>query len=289
MTSKTQKIVRLRDSIIRGLTAKEIALKMYPNSKYLPISQVYSLVKRHLPELEEQLRVLSSKSRSKKHALSLQRRTYNAAFFDVWSPEMAWVLGFFIADGCLYFKNKKPTFEVGSTDMDVILKIQKLMETDYQITTKITIRNGKRYKDFFQLGIYNCPEYQMALKKLGIGPRKSLTIKCPEIPSKFFMHFLRGYLDGDGTVSGKSISFCSGSKNFLEEIAIRIDKRIKRLCGPWFSSNVYAISYGNKTAYRLGQLIYHNSTANIRMNRKYKKWEELQCLVNYQKIWQNKK
>jgi len=53
-------------------------------------------------------------------------RTKNEDFFKKWSPEMAYVLGFFAADGNM-LKNRRGAhfMEFTSTDKDIIVKIRK--------------------------------------------------------------------------------------------------------------------------------------------------------------------
>ena len=36
--------------------------------------------------------------------------------------------------------------------------------------------------------------------KFGLTPKKSHTMKLPDIPDAYFFHFVRGYFDGDGGV-----------------------------------------------------------------------------------------
>ena len=56
------------------------------------------------------------------------------------------------------------------------------------------------------------------LKKLGLHPNKSLTIKFPNIPTKFQSHFIRGVFDGDGSINKTDgvIGIISGSKDFID-------------------------------------------------------------------------
>ena len=51
----------------------------------------------------------------------------------------------------------------------------------------------------FRLRIDNPVIYQDLLDK-GLTPRKSKTLKFPEMPEEFQEHFIRGFFDGDGSV-----------------------------------------------------------------------------------------
>ena len=63
------------------------------------------------------------------------------------------------------------------------------------------------------------------LRRLGITPRKSLTLTFPPMPPRMVRHFVRGCWDGDGSVylNEKNLrmpraSFISGSKDFIEQL-----------------------------------------------------------------------
>lgn len=57
-----------------------------------------------------------------------------------------------------------------------------------------------------------------ALERHGIVPRKSLTLGWPStVPKTLQHHFMRGLLDGDGSVSAIQWTFTSGSERFVRE------------------------------------------------------------------------
>ena len=61
------------------------------------------------------------------------------------------------------------------------------------------------------------------LTKLGVPPRKSLILQPPKIEKKYFLPYILGYFDGDGSISKTSqynnynISI-QGTKEILEWI-----------------------------------------------------------------------
>lgn len=169
-------------------------------------------------------------------------KTKNKNFFKKWTPEMAYVLGFFTADGNM-IKNKRCAhfIEFQSTDKEIIYKIRDSLKSnlaigEYQSKYK---NHSKRYR--LQIG---SKEIFNDLMKLGMTPNKSLTIKLPTVPDKYFSHFTRGYFDGDGNVTissyrrtdrknKKSIiilsGFISGSKRLLEELHNKLKINSKNL------------------------------------------------------------
>ncbi|NIO20686.1 MAG: hypothetical protein GTN76_08095, partial [Candidatus Aenigmarchaeota archaeon] len=72
----------------------------------------------------------------------------------------------------------------------------------------------------YSILIYNEKIYD-DLIGLGLTPRKSLTMKFPEVPPEYMRHFIRGCWDGDGSVflsadGSLGASFVSGSQDFIE-------------------------------------------------------------------------
>lgn len=153
----------------------------------------------------------------------------NEKFFDKWSHEMAYILGFIYADGTIYRSARGNYIVITSTDKQIIYQIKKQLKSDH--TIKKEEFNLPNRKPRFILRIGNKNLYN-ALIKIGLYPNKSLTIGMPRVPPKFIGHFTRGYFDGDGCINlyrskGKtqrlivrklSVIFSSGSKKFLKDL-----------------------------------------------------------------------
>lgn len=125
------------------------------------------------------------------------------------------------------------------------------------------------------------------LLKLGLTPRKSLTIKFPnDIPNKYFGHFIRGYFDGDGCVTikrgvgkygqpilkGIAIIFTSGSKLFLEglrDYAYRSAGFGQRSVYYNVYSRAYYLKYGTFESLKWFKLFYENNISNLFLKRKF--------------------
>lgn len=110
---------------------------------------------------------------------------------------MAYILGFFVADGCITIskkrKNNPYTFNITSIDFDHLYSLKKAINSDYKISKKQKDKNG------YQIQIRNqiiCND----LINLGIYPRKTYNLKAVNIPDKYFSDFVRGFFDGDGSV-----------------------------------------------------------------------------------------
>ncbi len=111
-------------------------------------------------------------------------RTKNENFFKKWSPEMAYVLGFFTADGNMT-RNKRGAhcIEFQITDGDLLEKIRIALGSNHKIATKR--RNSKSWKSAYRLQVGSKTIFA-DLKRLGLTPNKSKTIELPRIPVKYF-------------------------------------------------------------------------------------------------------
>lgn len=62
----------------------------------------------------------------------------NKNFFKIWSPEMAYILGFFTADGCLTVNPRGSHYiEFVCNDKDVLEKIRDVMGSKHKISRRI--------------------------------------------------------------------------------------------------------------------------------------------------------
>lgn len=156
-------------------------------------------------------------------------RTLNQDFFKTWTPEMAYVLGYFAADGTMLVNNRGAHFiEFTSTDRILISHVQKATGSNHTVKQR---ERGGNAKTAYRVQIGSKSWYQ-DLESLGFTQRKSNTLKFPNVPQKYLSGFIRGYFDGDGCVYFKShfakdrnkerwvfqTMFTSGSRNFLIEL-----------------------------------------------------------------------
>jgi intein/homing endonuclease len=147
-------------------------------------------------------------------------------FFKRWSSQMAYVLGFFAADGNMV-KNSRGGHYISfySSDKDLLLEIKKLMNSGHKFS-KRKFENVYR----FQIG---STEMFDDLSSLGFTGNKSQRMQFPQIPKKFIRDFIRGYFDGDGNVWAGlinkkrpkptkilQVAFTSGSVSFLGGLLI---------------------------------------------------------------------
>ena len=207
----------------------------------------------------------------------------NESFFERWSPTMAYVVGYIYADGHLidspYMRGKY--LNISSVDKDSIDRIRKWLDSEHRIKEAVSHFKGSRICYILRIGshkIYN------DLFKLGLYPKKSLTIRFPKIPKKYLGHFIRGYFDGDGCIYfekrkgkyGQTIItrirtvFTSGSKVFIKEINDALIKAAITDGKIYSSKRSYQSVYNNKDSIKIFRLIYKNTGINSFFMRKFR-------------------
>jgi len=195
----------------------------------------------------------------------------NNNFFETWSPELAYIIGLFIADGHISdYENcgkKNVTFSNNIIDVDMIEKIANVTGYKNKI---LKFKSGMcrvRFSGNFVWEFF---------KNLGFDNHKTTTAQIPAQllnVSELHPHLIRGIFDGDGSVSIRSrrvdiypsvnivgtqsvIDFISSVYTFYNSKGIH--------------KSVYRINYEGKNAVQFMNNIYNAST--IHMDRKYDKF-----------------
>jgi len=199
----------------------------------------------------------------------MRKRKYllNEKFFDEWSPKMAYVLGFWFADG--YMRHEKSYRIVfSSRDYSPLLQIKKCFGCNYSICQDQR-PNGIDY----QLILYSKHLYRGLLTLGGIRC-KSKRVKFPKIPRRYLSDFIRGYFDGDGSVFYTTYihtktkrprtelrsNFTSGSLEFLNGLqsilANKLGFIIKKI-GSYNEGASRKLGYGTYDTLKLLRFLYY--------------------------------
>ena len=195
-------------------------------------------------------------------------------FFGTWSPDMAYVLGYFAADGTMY-KNKRGSCYIGfcSTEKELIETTKAVMRVSNRIEEYQPDKPNHQKRYTLQIGskrIYG------RLLQLGFTANKSLTLRFPEAPNEFLADFLRGFMDGDGNVMADLVKrrdrakptgvlclrLTSGSEVFLEQLRQQLNKVFGVGIGSLMKrrENHYLLQYSTRATRHLYQLMYPSST-----------------------------
>jgi hypothetical protein len=205
----------------------------------------------------------------------------NHFYFDVWSDEMAYILGFLAADGNIR-KGHYVRIGLALKDEDHLTKIRNVLAP----TKHITYTNDEYGHKAAHLCIgsqYMCKR----LKTLGIEERKSLSLAFPNIPEQYLSHFIRGYFDGDGCISRfhpadyvKGVNRYSviivGTSAFLSgmasvfSLALGINTKEPK---KQTNEQLYKIAYSTEDSIKICEWMYRDST--IHLERKYDIFQQL--------------
>ena len=191
-------------------------------------------------------------------------------FSKIDTEEKAYWLGFMYADGNLSSTTNHISLELSLKDEEHLIKFNTFLNK-----SKVIKKDSFRCRCIFQdLKIYN------DLIKLGCIPRKSLILKFPkntQVPKDLIHHFIRGYVDGDGSIyiTNNNINVSVlGTKEFLN-ILIRtlgLPKRNLYKNNKNNNSNCYFFQYSGKNAILFINKIYKDAT--VYLERKYEKYLE---------------
>ena len=207
----------------------------------------------------------------------------NEQFFSTWSDNMAYVLGFWYADGSVEYAPamRGRYIRITSTDKEIVETIKRVMGSEHTIVPLVIDRKRTSYL----LRIGNRHLFSQ-LQEHGVLERKSLTVTFPKVPQAHLGSFIRGYFDGDGCVHlEKNIAgdiqrlvtiFTSGSLLFLEQLRSLLysvagtnkDKAITITKGGY--GTAYQLRFSTRDSLRIYRLLYPNGRPrDLCLRRKY--------------------
>lgn len=128
-------------------------------------------------------------------------------FNPVNTPEAAYILGFYIADGCL--NGNKFVITLNEKDKEILEKIRDYMSPITKlIYKKETINKQGIVSHPMYSFAFACKEIINCLENLGLGKNKTYLSKSIKnvIPKELMWDFIRGYWDGDGCISSSNVT-----------------------------------------------------------------------------------
>jgi intein-encoded DNA endonuclease-like protein len=208
----------------------------------------------------------------------------NEKFFEAWNPTMAYVLGYWYADGSLedasYLRGKY--IRVTSIDKTTIEKIKRWMSSEHTMVILYpTESHPGKVRYFLRIGSHMLYD---SLIKLGLYPNKSLTVRFPKIPENFLRDFVRGYLDGDGCVflqvatgvhmkkivKKLSIIFTSGSFDFLMGLCQTLNSKLFLANNKVYKgTGAYQLRYSTKDSLKIFEFLYSDCPVDLFLKRKF--------------------
>jgi hypothetical protein len=261
----------------------EFIINNYNNLTYKQICEYINLNNK-IKKTEKQVR---------RHArylgLSKINTTINKSIFkNIDSEEKAYWLGFLYADGwvCTTDRNAEIGIELNISDIEHLYKFSKFLNANVEITThkkRIKIANNKHITntETCKIRIYS-KEIAEDLIRHGVCKNKTYKESHPVIEDDFlFIHFLRGFLDGDGCIWKSKNSYGVKFTNANLKLLQYIQQNLFKL---GFNSNIFTSNQYRHDLFIKGDkikflnMLYSN--ANIYLERKYKIYKDAVCFRN---------
>lgn len=203
-----------------------------------------------------------------------------------WNSDLAYVVGLIASDGCLY--NDGRHIGITSKDEEILLYIRKILNLGNKIGKKA--RGGEQEKKYFVLQFESVAFYKFLLS-VGLTPAKSKTMTRLTIPKEYFASFLRGCIDGDGSIGTFThpesthpqlrLSLCSASISFLNWIKRDIQSSFSTT-GGWIDTSdangCSILRYGIADSIIILNELYCDGSDYF-LKRKYRIWEQYKAGV----------
>jgi len=196
-----------------------------------------------------------------------------------------YVVGLITTDGNLSIDGRH--IYITSKDRGFLYSVRRALLLSNKISRKA--RGGESEKKYSVLCISDTKFYKFLLS-IGLTPKKSLTLKPIKVSDKYFHDFLRGVIDGDGSIrtwkhhtNGNtqwSLSVVSGSQVFSNWLKGEIERVYSVRGGVYGYKPVkkknflYTIKFGKFAAKRILAQVYYKKC--LVLNRKLK--QAIKCI-----------
>lgn len=103
----------------------------------------------------------------------------------------------------------------------------------------------------------------------GIVFRKTYDKEFPRVEKKYFFHFLRGFMDGDGCISNNVLSFTGANRDFFEYLRNFILEEFSFKSGIYKEKeNKYRLIFNKSETKKILPRIYHNCGSHCLQRKK---------------------
>ncbi|MHB8155736.1 MAG: LAGLIDADG family homing endonuclease [Candidatus Omnitrophota bacterium] len=201
-------------------------------------------------------------------------------------PNLWYLVGLITSDGCLSKDGRH--IDITSSDYGFLSKIKN----KFSLTNRIGTKNKEKINRAYYIQISNKSFYEFLLS-IGLIPNKSLTLDRLDISKEFFNDFLRGLIDGDGSLRSWrhatnlhmqwSLSVFSASEAFIKwlqtviEVYLGCKGKIHSAVRLDRTNPIYTLKYGKMAARVIAKNCYYEDCFGL--NRKIRLAQEC-CLSN---------
>jgi len=187
----------------------------------------------------------------------------NEDYFKTWSDNMAYILGFILADGNINQNAQSVT--ISQKHKEILEDIKQELQSDQPIMeTKRGLYLFHMHSRVIRNDLINLH---------GLTPNKSLTVEFPKVPENYLHHFVRGYFDGDGSINYPkfTVTFVGGSLAFMNAFQRELNK-VELLSRITEKNNHYRLFISGRRSIRLfANWIYKDK--NLHLKRKFLEFE----------------
>lgn len=194
-------------------------------------------------------------------------------FDNIDTPNKAYFLGLLFTDGSIIKDNQRQDsiqLELIETDKKILELLCNELNAKCQLSYK---KRDDRENGTFTFSIRS-NKISQALSKYNIIPNKTYDVNQVIIPDKFKIDYLRGFIDGDGSIYYSQnhwyLSICSHSKSIIEQVSKEINnlfnfqsKKIQ------VSNNVYKYTWNSNQTITILNLLYSQDITCV-IERKFK-------------------
>ena len=206
-------------------------------------------------------------------------------FENIDTPEKAYWLGFIAADGCVFTRKENATIKIAihQKDREHLEKFQKFMNSNVKITEYLNDTGYSEKSPTPMCSIsFNSVDMAQDFIKHGIVPKKSLILEPPKIDKEFYLPYILGYFDGDGTIFkyNNDTEFTIGFVGSLETIkwineVLGLNAILEqRRAG---SQTYYIRCGGTNKPYKYLKMLYDST--EVHLTRKFILFQELENVV----------
>lgn len=200
------------------------------------------------------------------------------------SPNMAWLLGFLASDGTVSKRDNTIKIGLAIKDKEILEKIKQELKLQTEINEYTTAEGY----DCCSL-TWTCEQHKKDLARYGIIPQKTFRLKPPyELNKKYWIDYIRGYFDGDGSVNliangnhrgngNLRWQICSATKEILQFIIdfFYEEYNIPKVNILWQEKlhTLYYFQYSSTATRQIYNILY--TPNSLYLNRKKVHFEEI--------------
>jgi len=201
-------------------------------------------------------------------------KKFDKYYFDVVNTEVkAYFLGLLFADGSIRKIKGEDSFKISlgltETDSYLVEKFKEVLKSEHKIQTYKCSSGTTQYR----LAIHN-KYFGESLVRAGLLPDKVKYSRLPQLSEELTFHFLRGLLDGDGSIvivkNKRLLVVIYGNYAVLNDVKLFLDNKNIKAC-VYKHKNFFSLHICRQVCVlKFLEMLYKDAT--IKMERKYKKY-----------------